>query len=655
MPELNLPTPGVTPGIGWASQLNAAITDINDEIEGRLSEAELSATFGQVLTPIIGESATATTARINAVLAAGSVFGVRRSVTLVGDFVHNGPIVIPANTEFDTRAATLTLASGSLSNGIVNQAVQTSLRMMNAEITSGSTALTGSGFTAAHVGKPVEVWYSDPAAAAGTLVHRSTIASVTNGTTAAMADAAPATGAKLYASVGVRDKNITLRLGRLIRQTGNYVSPANGWLSNHVRLRHLDGYSIDVADVQTLSGKYAVNIGDCTDGSVGRLFTSGTVSDVLHLNGPVSGLRVGEVVSEGSGDDIVSLTGGDFTTIHQMADCQGDITGVNVGYIRTAKSTHPSLHTRALLLLAGQNDDGTVQYKISKIKCGWIDSRLNAYPVWIGNDVQDHNTQNAGNGPHYQDITVEGGVNQIDGGTAPPSFLRVKDAVTNRLRVGGVRANGSPTDLWVESTSTVDGLDIIALPRNRVVVNGAVANRRDVNAEPNYGEQYDRSLETFNRLIAADNGVTLVSGTEYLTYFRARNDLSFSGVTLYVKTAQSSATLFRVAIYAVDGGGTLTPLQTSASSAGLLGTTGGRVAALSAAAEVKAGKVYALGLLWVGTGSPVLRGIQGWGSEFARGDVLAARVNGLSDLPAGSISVGSLSGIDGGAIYARFS
>lgn len=49
MPELNLPTPGVTTGPEWASQLNAAITDINDEIEtGRLSEPELSATFAPV-------------------------------------------------------------------------------------------------------------------------------------------------------------------------------------------------------------------------------------------------------------------------------------------------------------------------------------------------------------------------------------------------------------------------------------------------------------------------------------------------------------------------------------------------------------------------------------------------------------------------------
>ena len=48
MPELNLPAPGVTAGPGWASQLNAAITEINDEIEtGRLSEPELSATIGE--------------------------------------------------------------------------------------------------------------------------------------------------------------------------------------------------------------------------------------------------------------------------------------------------------------------------------------------------------------------------------------------------------------------------------------------------------------------------------------------------------------------------------------------------------------------------------------------------------------------------------
>ena len=54
MPELNLPTPGVTGGPGWASQLNTAIESVNaavdetaDVIEtGRLSETALSATIG---------------------------------------------------------------------------------------------------------------------------------------------------------------------------------------------------------------------------------------------------------------------------------------------------------------------------------------------------------------------------------------------------------------------------------------------------------------------------------------------------------------------------------------------------------------------------------------------------------------------------------
>ena len=53
MPELNLPTPGVTGGPVWASQLNAAIESVNSVVDetsdviqtGRLSEDELSATF----------------------------------------------------------------------------------------------------------------------------------------------------------------------------------------------------------------------------------------------------------------------------------------------------------------------------------------------------------------------------------------------------------------------------------------------------------------------------------------------------------------------------------------------------------------------------------------------------------------------------------
>ena len=66
MPELNLPTPGVTGGPGWASQLNAAIESVNSVVDetsdvienGRLSEAELSATFAaRVKTGVVTRNA----------------------------------------------------------------------------------------------------------------------------------------------------------------------------------------------------------------------------------------------------------------------------------------------------------------------------------------------------------------------------------------------------------------------------------------------------------------------------------------------------------------------------------------------------------------------------------------------------------------------
>ena len=72
MPELNLPIPEVTPGPEWASQLNEAITTINDEIEtGRLSETELNAARDLALAGQFAGANLQTTTDLNSVTTPG--------------------------------------------------------------------------------------------------------------------------------------------------------------------------------------------------------------------------------------------------------------------------------------------------------------------------------------------------------------------------------------------------------------------------------------------------------------------------------------------------------------------------------------------------------------------------------------------------------
>lgn len=51
MPTISLPTPGLTPGTGWATQLNVAINAINNEVDGRLGTAQLSETILKEVVP----------------------------------------------------------------------------------------------------------------------------------------------------------------------------------------------------------------------------------------------------------------------------------------------------------------------------------------------------------------------------------------------------------------------------------------------------------------------------------------------------------------------------------------------------------------------------------------------------------------------------
>lgn len=648
------PGPQGEPGV--ADDVTMAAVAADPESEFSVQVSANIATLTQTLYPVAGESATATTTRINQALADVSPFGSRRTVALVGDFTHNGPLVVPSHTVFDTTKATLTLAANSLCNGIINTAVNTSLRMMNAAITSGSTALTGTGFAAGHVGKPVVVWYKNPSAP-GTLAHRTTIASVTNGTTAVMTDAAPAssTGVNLYCSVGDRDKDITLKLGRLRRLASNWLAPANGWLSNHVRLRHVDGYEMDVANIEVVSGKYAVNIGDCTDGNVTSIYTPDSASDLLHLNGPVSGLKVGRVVSAGSGDDIVSLTGGDFTTIHQMADCQGDIEDVHVGTISTAPSTNPNAYTRGLLLLGGRNADSSIEYHVSDITLDYLDSALTASPILIGQDTQDSNTT----GGTFADIRlcVAGGANRPKaGGTAPGGLVNVSRSV-DRLTIGPVRNHGGAYDVVVGAGVTVTDANLVGVTRSRVRRFGTFAGGLKVLGDKLYGAARGK-VTTIARDTVGVQAVSLVSGTIYFAYFRPEEGDTIA--SLFTKTrspAAAGTTLARYGLYEVNkpADDDLTLIASSNSDTSMWnGTFGGVGRNLASSVVLDPAKVYAAAVLFVGTTAPSVMGIQGDGSELALPDRRAMCMTGQTDLPA-AITWNQLQSSEGKLVYFRLS
>jgi hypothetical protein len=251
-----------------------------------------------------------------------------KKVRIPASTVVSSALVIHSGTWLDVDpAATVWLKTGSTGNMLRNAASVVSVRAVSdAAITAGSATLTSAtaAFTSADVGRSIEV----AGANAGGVSLWTTIAAVTNGTTATLATAAVTSVSGAAASLWNRDSDITVTGGTWDRGSATGADPTG---KHSLLFRHVDLLTIRDTHIKTGTGaKYAIAIGDAVDVHAQRLkFT--TASDGIHFQGPASRITVRDVTGVATGDDTVAFTARDYT---QFDDVHGDIIDVLVDGVR---------------------------------------------------------------------------------------------------------------------------------------------------------------------------------------------------------------------------------------------------------------------------------------------------------------------------------
>ena len=158
--------------------------------------------------------------------------------------------------------------------------------------------------------------------------------------------------------------------------------------------------------------------------------------------------------------------------------------------------------------------------------------------------------------------------------------------------------------------------------------------------------------ETHDRRTINSN-VTLTSGTLFLSYFRAKRTASIAHIETAVNTAASGGTYAGMGIFTVSSTGLLTLVakgeQTSSPTlwSSAYEYIGGNNAintriALSSNYEIIAGQMYAVGLLFVGSGAPLIPGSLLTGGAGGLGFLSGAPLDPLSAQLSGQSTLGSV-------------
>ena len=642
IPEDYEPLPGRTgPGQNpWYVSRDAWDAEVERRLEGYLSPDGLNNTFVTAVQVIA--NGTDQTAQINAALAQGASMGLRKLVRLVGDFTVTAPLRVHSKTVLDAYAASVKLAQNTNRNLLQNAAVQANRRFLDATIAGGSLSTLTSAtaaFVSGDIGRRVYVQGAGPSGA----TLSTTIAAVGSSTSVTLATAATAAVTGQYASIGDRESEIVVQGGVWIRDYNNNLrdSTHKGWDSNTLRFRHADGIRVIDATVDVRSGKYAINFGDCTDfQSIGSKTTAGTFSDLVHINGPAQHFVIRDTYSAGSGDDIVSLTGGDFMTIDSMGDTGGSIKDGDIDGVRTEQSTHAEHYSRAVLLLAGQTPNAVNQFSIERVTVRNVKSKLKATPIFVGEDDQDTGTM----GGTYSDICIDNVRNVAPPAGAPSQIVLLRDGVMNRIDIRNVSGSGTSTAVLIGAEADVTDLSTYGIARSQITVAG-ILRASKLSAVPPYPTPGTNGTETVPRaLLRATDQVQFVSGEIYLSYFRVDSGLSVTQMGDYTGgTGAAGTTLAKKGLYRLNSDGSLTRIATF--SAGTLWNTPNVATGPHAFGEgavlLNPATTYATADLFVGSTPPKLIGIDGIASELGKGDVIAKKVTGQTDLPA-TIASGSL-------------
>ena len=199
------------------------------------------------------------------------------------------------------------------------------------------------------------------------------------------------------------------------------------------------------------------------------------MSDTVHVNGPALNGNIQRISGLNSGDDIVSMTCGDFHGVSQwMGDTMGNIINMTV---RDVYAAQPGITTtcRGTLIQAGQSLANS-GFAIDRIRVTNVRTSLNNYPVDIANDTDTY-TQ----GGAYGYIVVDGVTNTAASPPGGAVAVRSPNVVTD-LDVRNVKDIGGSASLWVEGGATVTRLVAYGIEPGDVSLQGTVTTARLLDA-----------------------------------------------------------------------------------------------------------------------------------------------------------------------------
>lgn len=355
-----------------------------------------------VVAPVLNDptQAAANVAKIQAALNLGG----RVQLSGNGAASINAPLIIHSNTAlFLDQNLTISLVSGSNTNMLQNAAVASARTVTDANVSGTGFSSATANFTGADVGATLWVWSANTNSG----ILKTTIASVTNGTTVVLANAAVVALNPTQASIGPRDTNFSVSGGTWDRGS-NGAGGAN--LSGiNILFRRCDEFVFQSTQIIGGGGgtRYAVSIADATQFTVQRI-NFNYQSDGIHLLGPT----MGGVIDDTRGftlDDQVSLTPADWPGVN---DIFGDITRISIHNIR------PLTTNTAVKVLGGTNGSQILASK----------------HIWI-EDISG-STDNSGQG--------QGGIIWIgDDGGMPATIGGIVDDINIRNVAGIVPASGA--------------------------------------------------------------------------------------------------------------------------------------------------------------------------------------------------------------------
>ena len=411
------------------------------------------------------------TAAIQAALTAARSAGGGTVTVPPGTYVISAPLRVGSGTALQLApGTTVTLAAGSNCNAVQSWAVQANRRVLDlvANATTTVTSATAA-FTSADAAAPnnkIRIYYAD-----GTY-QDTTIASVTNGTTAVLAVAAAKSGTGLFAAIGAgRDTNIRLTGGTWARPSPN--NPASA-AAHQIRFRHVDVLEVGPVYGTQADGRYLVSLGDVSQFYVHDVVPASTVSDTLHINGPAAGGVIHRVINPAPGDDLVGLTCGELGT---YADVMGNITDIEVDNVVVPIA--PASSPVVVKILAGQSTTGGL-YTIDRITARGVRSAITSdYAVNIADDPSSGAYTTSG---IWGKITLEDVSNTNPASAYPPVNVIGATSVADLEANGLYTANPAANLLVVQASGGGHTGSFITrfktdAPPDRIVVNSGSSIR----------------------------------------------------------------------------------------------------------------------------------------------------------------------------------